>query len=69
VPQQNLIERHNCGLVFSNNYEFKEVIVKLLKDKELRERLGTNGYNAIMKEYNTDIVKENLLLMYKTISR
>jgi glycosyltransferase involved in cell wall biosynthesis len=68
IPQQNIIERHNCGLVFSNNYEFKEVIVKLLKDKELRDRLGANGYNAIMKEYNVGMVKENLVFLYKKIS-
>jgi hypothetical protein len=31
--------------------------------------MGENGRQAIMREYNTDIVKENLILMYKALSR
>jgi glycosyltransferase involved in cell wall biosynthesis len=68
-PQQNLIEKHNCGLIFENKTEFHDAIVKLLYNKPLREDMGEKGRKAIMKEYNTDIVKENLLLIYKTISR
>ena len=68
-PQQDLIEKYNCGLIFNNTEEFHDAIVKLLDDKQLREEMGENGRKAIMKEYNTDIVKENLLLMYKTLSR
>ena len=64
LPQQNLIEKHNCGLVFSNMTEFKDEIVTLLEDKELRVRLGKNGYEAIMKEYNGGMVKENLIRLY-----
>ena len=64
LPQQNLIEKHNCGLVFSNMTEFKDEIVTLLEDKELRVRLGKNGYEAIMKEYNGGMIKENLIRLY-----
>ena len=67
IPQQNLIEKHNCGLVFSSNNEFKGAIAKLLEDKGLRDRLGENGYDAIMKEYNFGFVKDNLILLYKKI--
>ncbi len=67
IPQQNLIEKHNCGLVFSSNSEFKGAIAKLLEDKGLRDRLGENGYDAIMKEYNFGFVKDNLILLYKKI--
>ena len=68
-PQQDLIEKYNCGLIFENKTEFHDAIVKLLYNKPLRENLGENGRQAIMKEYNTDIVKENLILMYKTLSK
>jgi glycosyltransferase involved in cell wall biosynthesis len=68
-PQQDLIEKHNCGLIFENKTEFHDAIVKLLYNKPLREDMGEKGRKAIMKEYNTDIVKENLLLMYKALSR
>lgn len=64
IPQQNLIEKHNCGLVFSNMTEFKDEIARLLADKELRVTLGKNGYDAIMKEYHIGMVKENLIRLY-----
>jgi glycosyltransferase involved in cell wall biosynthesis len=66
-PQQDLIEKHNCGLIFKNLTEFHDAIVILLNDKPLRERMGENGRKAIMKEYNTEIVKENLINMYKKL--
>ena len=68
-PQQDLIEKYNCGLIFENKTEFHDAIVKLLYNKPLRENMGENGRQAIMREYNTDIVKENLILMYKALSR
>ena len=68
-PQQDLIEKYNCGLIFENKTEFHDAIVRLLYNKPLRENMGENGRQAIMREYNTDIVKENLILMYKALSR
>jgi glycosyltransferase involved in cell wall biosynthesis len=66
-PQQNLIEKHKCGLIFESLTEFHDAIIKLLNDKRLREEMGENGRNAILREYNTEIVKENLILMYKKL--
>ena len=68
-PQQDLIEKYNCGLIFENKTEFHDAIVKLLYNSPLRENMGENGRQAIMREYNTDIVKKNLILMYKALSR
>jgi len=68
-PQQNLIEKHHCGLIFKNITEFHDAIVKLLNDKPLREKMGENGREAIAREYNTEIVKENLTVMYKTLNK
>ena len=67
-PQQNLIEKNNCGLIFHNIPEFHDAIIKLLKDKSLREEMGENGKNAILREYNTEIIKENLILLYNKLS-
>jgi glycosyltransferase involved in cell wall biosynthesis len=67
-PQQELIEKHNCGLIFENSGEFHDQLIRLLNDKSLREEMGRNGRKAILKEYHTEIVKENLTLLYKTIS-
>ena len=66
-PQKELIERHRCGLIFENTAEFHDAIVRLLNDRPLREEMGENGRCVIMKKYNTEIVKENLILLYKTV--
>jgi glycosyltransferase involved in cell wall biosynthesis len=36
LPQQKLVEKNNCGLVFRNMTEFRDAIIKLLNDRELR---------------------------------
>jgi glycosyltransferase involved in cell wall biosynthesis len=64
-PQQTLIEKHNCGLIFENVTEFHDAIIMLLNDSLLREEMGKNGKKAIMTEYNMDIVKENLISLFK----
>lgn len=63
-PQQDLIEKQNCGLIFRNISEFHDEIIKLLHDKRLRENMGENGRKAILREFNTEIVKENLINIY-----
>lgn len=65
IPQQKLIEKHNCGLVFENMKEFHDAIIRLSGDKELRVNMGKNGYDAVVKEYNTEVIKENLLKAYR----
>lgn len=68
VPQQNLIEKHNCGLIFENITEFQDALIRLIEDRELRASMGENGYEAVMKEHHIGMVKENLILLYKTIT-
>jgi glycosyltransferase involved in cell wall biosynthesis len=64
LPQQNLIEKYKCGLVYSNDIEMRESILKLLENKDLRVEMGLNGYNAVIQEFNTNIVKQELLILY-----
>jgi glycosyltransferase involved in cell wall biosynthesis len=66
-PQQDLIEKHKCGMIFKNNAEFHDAIVKLLNDKALRNEMGENGREAVLREYNTEIVKDNLIMMYEKL--
>ena len=40
LPQQQLVMKYNCGLVFENNAEFHESIITLLKDLDLRQKMG-----------------------------
>ncbi len=67
LPQQNLIEKHKCGIVFENMSGFKEALKKLADDKHLRTELGKNGSEAIKNFYNTAKVEESLIKLYKTI--
>jgi glycosyltransferase involved in cell wall biosynthesis len=68
LPQQKVIEKHSCGLVFTNMKELHDSIIRLAGDIELRRTMGKNGYEAILKEYNTQLVKEKLVSMYMAIT-
>lgn len=63
-PQKILIEKYNCGIIYSYPNEMKAAIIKLSADKQLRGEMGENGYRAILKELNTAVVRENLLRIY-----
>jgi glycosyltransferase involved in cell wall biosynthesis len=63
-PQKNLIEKYNCGIIYSNSNEMKAAIIKLSADPHLRSEMGENGYRAILSELNSSLVKENLLKIY-----
>jgi glycosyltransferase involved in cell wall biosynthesis len=68
LPQQKLVEKTNCGLVFTNMEELQAAIIRLSQDSDLRVTLGKNGYEAVMREYNTGMVSETLLKLYESIS-
>ncbi len=40
-------------------------ILKLAKDKELRERLGENGYKVMEERYDNEIVVTQIEDLYK----
>jgi glycosyltransferase involved in cell wall biosynthesis len=63
-PQKRLIEKYNCGIIYSNTSGMKDAIVKLSADAQLRSEMGENGYRAIMDELNVSAVKANLLKLY-----
>ncbi|MCX6259520.1 MAG: glycosyltransferase family 4 protein [Bacteroidia bacterium] len=63
-PQKRLIEKYYCGIIYSNSNEMKNAIIKLSADAHLRSEMGENGYRAILNEFNTSAIKENLLKIY-----
>ncbi len=67
-PQKDLVEKTNCGIVFSNCDELIEAMIRLLNDSNLRQKMGKNGYNAIVKDYNLGNIKENLISVYSELS-
>ena len=54
TPLYNFLKDKNCSeLVTTDRYiNFTEAIRRLASDKELRERLGNNGYEEIIKNYS-----------------
>jgi glycosyltransferase involved in cell wall biosynthesis len=66
-PQQNLIEKYKCGIIYRNETEMKGAIISLLNNKALRNEMGLYGYKAVIEEFNTDKVKGQLLSLYNTI--
>jgi glycosyltransferase involved in cell wall biosynthesis len=67
-PQMELVQKYNCGLAYRNEDELIKAIEALLANKELREQMGTNGYNAIINDLNLVIVKNNLISLYRDIN-
>jgi glycosyltransferase involved in cell wall biosynthesis len=67
-PQRELVEKHECGLVFTDNNEMKQAIIRLASDPELRNRMGKNGKEAVQGEYNTDVMKERLFNLYNSLT-
>jgi glycosyltransferase involved in cell wall biosynthesis len=68
LPQKRLIEQISCGIIYSDIEEMKEAIRKLSADGNLRKKMGDSGYKAILDHYNTDLIRERLLLLYTGLS-
>lgn len=66
-PQMELVKKHNCGLIYSNEDELIKAIERLLSNQELREQMGINGYNAVINDLNLGRVKNNLISLYNEI--
>ena len=66
-PQKELIEKYDCGIVYSDRDGMKQAIIRLSADPELRMRMGMNGYKAVLNEYNTGVIKHRLLDLYTSI--
>ena len=67
-PQKELVERHSCGLVFTDSAGLKDAIIKLASDPELRKTMGKNGRDAVQREYNTGVIKERLFSLYNSLT-
>ncbi len=61
TPLYNFLKDKNCAELVSNdrNFNFTNAIRKLVKNKELRQELGVNGYNEIINKYSKKVVVSN----------
>jgi glycosyltransferase involved in cell wall biosynthesis len=67
-PQKAIIEKHQCGIIYEDNNGFREAIIKLLNDSELKEQMGKNGHDAVISEYNLDKVGKILADLYSSFN-
>ena len=65
LPQQQLIERYNCGLVYDNEEEFLASIEILVKDKSLRKKMGENGKKMLYHNYDNKKQNNTLTQIFK----
>ena len=69
TPLYNFLKDINCAELITNNrnVNFTEAIKKLAFDKELRVRLGNNGYEEIIKNYSKKVVVSKYANLLKSI--
>ena len=63
-PQKELVESFNCGLSYSTKEEYLDCITILVEDKELREKLGANGYHKLYEKYDSKEYENILVSLY-----
>jgi glycosyltransferase involved in cell wall biosynthesis len=58
TPLFNFLRLNNCAEIVTSdrNANFTNSIRKLANNKELREEMGINGYNEIIKNYSKKVV-------------
>jgi glycosyltransferase involved in cell wall biosynthesis len=62
----DLIEEDKCGLLvdYDSVDQIKNAITRLRDDKELRNKLGSNGRKAFLQKYNWQIMEKKLYRIY-----
>lgn len=69
TPLYNFLRDKNCSELITNNrnVNFAQAIRKLAFDKELREKLGNNGYSEIIKNYSRKVVVSKYSNLIKSL--
>ena len=63
-PQKELVESFNCGLSYSTQKEYLDCVTQLVENKELRAKLGTNGFKKLYEKYDSGDYEKILLRLY-----
>jgi glycosyltransferase involved in cell wall biosynthesis len=69
IPQIEIIEGSNCGLVFKSNNanDLAEKVMLLHQNPELRSEMGENGRKAVVEKYNLDYFGRNLVSIFSNM--
>jgi len=57
-----ILEQNNAGILVEpeNSHKLAKAIIKMLKNKELREEMGRNGREVVVRKYSWKKVAENI---------
>lgn len=63
IEASKIVEEYECGIVIEaeDSLKLKEAILKLYLDEELRKKLGENGFRAVRRYYNREVMAEKML--------
>lgn len=66
-----MIKKNNTGLLVEpkNSEKLAKALIKLLKNKELREKMGENGRRLVIKKYSWDIVTKKIINVFETLCK
>ena len=62
--RQRIVERYECGLVTE---DWAKALTKLADDKELRRKMGENGYKAFKMNYAWELQETKMLEVYEEL--
>jgi glycosyltransferase involved in cell wall biosynthesis len=70
-PQKKIAEEENCGLVYKydDTNDLAACMIKLLKDKKLRDMLASNSKKAAKEKYNWTITGKSLIDFYAHLNK
>ena len=69
IPMQKIVNATQCGVVFDYQKpdSFNEALVSLIESKDLRNKLGENGFRNVQETYNWNHEKRKLIHLYDQI--
>lgn len=68
ISIEKIVSTENCGLIYEdkNSRNMAKQILKLYNSKELANRMGENGFNAVINKFNWDSTVKPLLDIYNS---
>ena len=62
--RRKIVERYKCGVVSDN---WVDTLTELSNDKELRQKMGDNGFKAFEMNYSWELQEKKLLSVYENL--
>lgn len=66
-PQAAIVNGYNCGIVYRNVGELRKAIEELSAEPQLRQKMGENGYKAVINHFNMKQIKGALTGLYRDL--